>query len=90
MIIRWTRRAEQQLARVQDLTRLQWPGSVEDVTRTIHATVERMAVFPLSGRNGAVDGTREAVLTQYPFMVVYAIDGEALIVLGVFHQAQSW
>jgi toxin ParE1/3/4 len=89
MKIRWASRAQGQLEHVQNLTHVQWPGSVEKVTRSIHEIVERLAEFPLSGRDGMVTGTREAVLTRYPFTVVYIVEGDALIVLGVFHQAQT-
>ena len=88
--IRWTEGAEEQLEQIQDLTRRQWPGLVETVTRTIHAGVEQAVTFPGAGRIGKVEGTREVVLTQYPFTIVYSIEKGTLVVLGLFHHSREW
>lgn len=42
------------------------------------------------GRPGRVDGTRELVISKTPYIVAYAVDGEAVTILAVLHGARSW
>ncbi|KXF74902.1 hypothetical protein ATN84_22035 [Paramesorhizobium deserti] len=55
----------------------------------IEGQIERLREFPLSGREGRVEGTRELVVTHTPFIVVY-IMGDAVQIVRVLHGAQQW
>ncbi len=60
------------------------------LTQTIQAGLEQVATFPRSGRDGRVPHTRELVLTNYPFTLVYTVESGELVVLGLFHHRQTW
>jgi len=48
--------------------------------------------FPEAGRIGSSPGTREWVLRQYPYILVYEImraETDAVVILGVFHAARD-
>jgi len=38
---------------------------------------------------GAVPDTREIILPDYPYIMPYRVEGNALIILHVFHSAQE-
>ena len=42
------------------------------------------------GRHGAVPGTRERIVTRYPYRVVYQIADDPIEVLRVIRTAQQW
>lgn len=90
MKVRWLPRAEAQLETVQDATRLQWPGNAVALTQAIQAGLAQVVAFPHSGRDGRLPHTRELVLTRFPFMLVYTVDKDDLVVLGLFHHRQTW
>lgn len=46
--------------------------------------------YPYIGRIGRVTGTREAVVTGTPFILVYSVGPENLAVLRVLHGRQQW
>jgi len=56
----------------------------------INAAIEKLAMFPQSGREGRLIGTRELVVPRTPFIVAYQIRGDALVILRVLHGAQRW
>jgi toxin ParE1/3/4 len=43
-----------------------------------------------TGRNGRVEGTRELVIADTPYVVVYSIAGEQVVVWRVLHGAMQW
>ena len=42
------------------------------------------------GRAGRVKGTRELVISKTPYIAVYRIIAEAIVVLRILHGAQQW
>lgn len=82
---------------VEDLTRIHtWitrdnPSAADGVIDTILAGIERLGTYPLIGRVGHVEGTREWVVPRLPYVVVYQPDvaRDALRVIAIFHDAQD-
>ena len=46
--------------------------------------------FPLRGRPGRVNGTRELVISPLPYIVVYRIRENFIEIAKVLHGAQRW
>jgi toxin ParE1/3/4 len=90
-MIEWTEQATQQLNQAYEYIALANSNRVAAriVTRTLN-TVERLAAFPMSGRQGRVPGARELVTTNTPFIAAYAIDKARIVVLALYHGAQQW
>jgi plasmid stabilization system protein ParE len=45
--------------------------------------------FPLIGHQGRRSGTRELVLTKYPYILIYRVTVTKIIVAAVLHQRQK-
>jgi toxin ParE1/3/4 len=56
----------------------------------IMAAVARLERYPASGRVGVWRDTRELVVVQTPYLVIYRIRDEAVEILRVIHGAQNW
>jgi plasmid stabilization system protein ParE len=46
--------------------------------------------MPHAGRPGRVPGTRELVIADTPFIVIYRVVAKTLQVIAVLHAAQKW
>ena len=90
MRVIWTAQAETELKAALSYAQLRWPGAVAKIAADVLGMVERLRSFPLSGRSGVVAGTRELVLTRYPFIVVYMAGVDAVTVLRIYHQRMKW
>lgn len=55
----------------------------------IELRLAMLADHPMAGRVGRVEGTREMVLAQTPFIAIYGVNKEVLI-LRILHGAQQW
>jgi toxin ParE1/3/4 len=66
------------------------PAGADRVADRIVAVVGSLDRFPLSGKAGRVDGTREIVVPSSSYIVAYRIHHEAVHVLAIMHGAQRW
>jgi toxin ParE1/3/4 len=46
--------------------------------------------MPYRTRQGRVPGTREMVITRYPYIVVFEVSAEEVTILHVNHAHQQW
>jgi toxin ParE1/3/4 len=49
---------------------------------------DSLEMFPHRGRLGVVEGTRELPIVR-PYVVVYAVEGEVVRILRIWHSAQD-
>ena len=60
------------------------------VCRSIYDAIQILRRHPHSGRLGTKEGTRELVISQSPYLVVYrVIEPEVVQVLRIWHGAQQ-
>ena len=60
------------------------------VVRRIYDAVQYLALLPNRGRPGRVLGTRELPVPRLPYIVVYRVLRECLLVFNIVHGAQRW
>jgi toxin ParE1/3/4 len=56
----------------------------------IFESVSELKAFPRRGRPGRKEGTRELVLMQLPYLVIYEVVDQSIRVLRVLHGARRW
>jgi toxin ParE1/3/4 len=60
------------------------------VTRTIYDAVQSLRRLPYRGRYGRLENTRELVVSGLPWIAVYQVLQERVLVLNILHGAQKW
>ncbi len=89
MKLRFSARARTQLLAIHDYIRSEGnPAAAARVGGAIREAAEILRHFPFAGRAGRVAGTREWVVRQLPYVIVYEVREEGqgeVMVLGVFH-----
>jgi toxin ParE1/3/4 len=90
MQVRWLTRATRALIAAHDYIAKDNPTAAKDFFRHVIHSVEQLAQYPQVGRAGRVPGTRELVLTRYPYIVPYRVKGLEVQVLHVLHSSQIW
>jgi len=66
------------------------PDAAVKVAKTLHDGCGGLGNFPLRGRKGRIEGTRELVFPSLPYIVVYRIQDQTLEILRIYHGAQDW
>ena len=90
MRVRFTIDALAHIAEIHSYIDARNSAAATHVVGRIRAAAERLGEFPELGRNGALTGTREWVVTGLPYIIVYEREAaDELTVLGIYHGAQT-
>jgi len=60
------------------------------VARTIYDAVQSLRALPYRGRAGRIENTRELVLPRLPYLVVYRVYEDRVLILNIVHGARRW
>ena len=91
MAVRFTPQARDDLVAIRDWIADNDPRSAERVVARIFQTAMMFGQFPLLGRPGQVEGTREFSVVGLPYLIVYALASEGDVdVLTVLHTRRRY
>ena len=88
MKLRWNRRVLADLERIAARIALDKPAAAADFVTMIAAKADRLREFPLLGRTGAYQDTRELVVHKN-YLVTYRVRADEIQVLQVWHVARD-
>jgi toxin ParE1/3/4 len=89
MRVRWTDAADD-LERICDYIAESRPESAGRVARSVIERIGTLETFPHVGRPGRIHDTREIAFPPLPFVGIYEVRDEQIIVLQILHGAQRW
>ncbi|MGD9581314.1 MAG: type II toxin-antitoxin system RelE/ParE family toxin [Vampirovibrionia bacterium] len=91
MIIKWTELASQDLDFIHDYIVKDNPTAAVDVVIHVMESVEKLIPQNTAiGRPGRLLGTRELIITKYPYIVLYRILNNEIEVIRVIHTSMKW
>lgn len=89
MKIVWTPEAEHDRAAIWNYLHARNPAAAARVDRLFGDAVARLAEFPLLGRVGQIEGTRE-LIPHRRYRLVYEIIDDTIWILVLIHTARLW
>ncbi|HET6841129.1 MAG TPA: type II toxin-antitoxin system RelE/ParE family toxin [Candidatus Angelobacter sp.] len=90
MKVRWSPEAAADLTSITQYIQRENAAAALRVARIIYRSAAELDKFPLRGRSGRVNGTRELVISPLPYIVVYRIRENFIEIAKVLHGAQRW
>lgn len=91
MRVRWTNLAADDLTHICDYTQERFGNAQARRTALgIYAAADSLQTMPLRGRSGRQPGTRELLVSGFPFLVVYRVEREAVEIVRILHGSQLW
>ncbi len=89
--VKFSKSAVQDLNSIQKYIYENNRAAAQKVVSYIINSIEKIiAINPAAGRAGRILGTRELVITKYPYIVPYQVRGEYVYVLRVLHTSRKW
>jgi addiction module RelE/StbE family toxin len=90
MRVRFTKLANSDLNQAYDYIAQDNPSSARIVIERIEKAIDTLYQYPVIGKNGRVKGTREFVVPNTPFILVYRIEKDMLQILSVLHVSRKY
>ncbi len=90
MKIKWLRKALRNLEQAYEYISKENPEAARQTVQKIQSAVSQLANYPLMGRTGRVEGTRELVISTTSNIVAYRVRGDAIEILRVLHTSRRW
>jgi toxin ParE1/3/4 len=90
MEIVWRASALNDLEAVREFIVQDNPRAAARVLTSIRAAVGRLGRHPSLGRAGRVEGTRELIISNAPYIVAYRVVENQVRVLAVIHTSRQW
>jgi addiction module RelE/StbE family toxin len=91
MHVRFQDTAEADLVAIKRYIEPESPKGLERVLTAIFTIAEQLESFPLMGRVGEVEGTREIIVPRTPFRLIYTLDDPHFIdIVRVLHGARQY
>ncbi len=66
------------------------PWAAIDLGDAIEAAIAYLTDQPMLGRPGRVAGTRELVIGKTPYILIYRIEDDVILIVRLLHGAQQW
>jgi addiction module RelE/StbE family toxin len=91
MRVEWSQHAVADLQRISEY--IEYDRSLETankVTRVIYDSVQSLRAMPYRGRPGRITHTRELLVQTLPYIIVYQVFDERILILNIVHGAQKW
>ncbi len=89
MRVRWTEVAASDLEAIRDYLSIKRPSEAVPTIRRIYNECLALREYSLTGRPGAIPGTRERYVYPLPYLIVYRVFGDAVEVLRIWHTSQN-
>lgn len=90
MKLRWTRLALQDLRHLYEFISAHRPQSAGAMVARIQQATQHLPKHPRMGKRGRLPDTRELVIAQTPYIVVYVITENEIHIAAVLHTAMRW
>ena len=88
--LEWTERASEDVLAIYTYIAQDNRKAAEAVVSHLISSAERVRYFPGLGRPGRRKGTRELVLTRYPYLLVYRVRARKVSIVAVAHQRRRF
>ena len=88
MTVRWSRPALINLRNIREYIAQDSPARASAMVSRLRAAALGLEQFPRSGRPGRSAETRELVVARTPYVLVYQIEDDEVVILRVRHGAQ--
>jgi toxin ParE1/3/4 len=90
MAVKWLKKALRNLEQVHQYIAVDDPEAAIQVVLRIQSAVQQLELFPMMGKVGRVEGTRELVIPGTSVIVIYRVQGKGVQILRILHGSKKY
>ena len=88
MIVRFTRRAEQDLAQILDYLAQHSPHGARNVGASLREAIRLVADYPQGGKRTRLVGIMVKIVPKYPYKIFYRFEAETIDIIHIRHASR--
>ncbi|MEG4227912.1 type II toxin-antitoxin system RelE/ParE family toxin [Microcoleus sp. N9_B2] len=90
MKIKWLRQALRNLEQAHAYIVKDDPEAARQLILRIQSAVGQLAEFPFMGRVGRVEATRELVISNTSYLIIYRVKEENVEIIRILHSSRKY
>jgi addiction module RelE/StbE family toxin len=90
MQVKWLRRALRNLEQARNYVFQDNPTAAQELILKIQNAANQLQNYPFMGKNGRVEGTKELIISNSPYILIYRIKEESVEVLRILHASKRY
>lgn len=90
MSVKWLHKALKSLEQAHEFIAKDNSEAAIQVVLRIQAAVDQLETFPTLGKVGRVEGTRELIISNSSFIIIYRVKGKTVQILRVLHTSKQY
>ena len=90
MKIKWLRQSLRNLEQAHANIVKDDPGAARQLILRIQGAVGQLAEFPFMGRVGRPEATRELVISNTSYLIIYRVKEESVEILRILHSSKKY
>ena len=90
MKIKWFACAINDLIEIRKYIAEDNPAAAQNVASKIKEATSLLKEHSAAGRSGRIEGTRELVIPEFPYIIPYRVRNGEIEILRVLHNARKW
>jgi addiction module RelE/StbE family toxin len=90
MQIKWLHQALRNLKQAHNYIIKDNPTAAQELILKIQNAANQLENYPLIGKSGRVEGTRELIISNSPYIIIYRVKEESIEILRIFHTSKRY
>ncbi|MBE9050939.1 type II toxin-antitoxin system RelE/ParE family toxin [Nostocales cyanobacterium LEGE 11386] len=90
MQIKWLRRALRNLEQAHNYILKENPQVAPELILKIQNAANQLKNYPFVGKSGRIEGTRELIISNSPYILIYRVSEESVEILRVLHTSKRY
>jgi len=90
MQVKWLRRALRNLEQARNYVFQDNPTAAQELIIKIQNAANQLQKYPFMGKNGRVEGTKELIISNSPYILIYRVKEESVEVLRILHTSKRY
>ncbi|MEI6445211.1 MAG: type II toxin-antitoxin system RelE/ParE family toxin [Nostocales cyanobacterium ELA583] len=90
MQIKWLRQVLRNLKQAHNYIIKDNPTAAQELILKIQNAANQLENYPLMGKSGRVEGTRELIISNSPYIIIYRVKEESIEILRIFHTSKRY
>ncbi len=90
MQVKWLHRALRNLEQARNYVFPANPTAAQELIIKIQNAANQLENYPFMGKSGRVEGTKELIISNSPYILIYRVKDESVEIIRILHTSKRY